>query len=203
MAGSFFLSVGKQSLGSGTRFTQQAYKCQGLTLVPATWTVQKVRLHFWGEVYFPPVAKKIKTASVSHWLAFDSSKGRVSLADCRPVASVAPPTSSEEQLRAGAHRMLFDSQGKAAAIEKVRVRKHLPEYPGGLQDSENVALWPAASQPPPRVFSYSKQWSGVPESGCKLLYFFLQPKPNFSFVQQSFLWKLTGVSVKWLLSFTA
>lgn len=27
--------------------------------------------------------------------------------------------------------MLFDSQGKAAAIEKVRVRKHLPEYPGG------------------------------------------------------------------------
>lgn len=60
MAGSFFLSVGKQSLGSGTRFTQQVYKCQGLTLVPATWTVQKVRLHFWGEVYFPPVAKRSK-----------------------------------------------------------------------------------------------------------------------------------------------
>lgn len=38
--------------------------------------------------------------------------------------------------------MLFDSQGKAAAIEKVRVRKHLPEYPGGggLHDSEKVAL---------------------------------------------------------------
>lgn len=46
--GGVFLPLSREAKfkGSGTTFTQQAYKCQGLALVSATWTVQKIRLHF-------------------------------------------------------------------------------------------------------------------------------------------------------------
>lgn len=45
--------------------------------------------------------------------------------------------------------MLFDSQGKAAAIEKVRVRKHLPEYPGGWGGGSTIVKRLHSDLPPP------------------------------------------------------
>lgn len=53
-----------------------------------------------------------------------TNKGKVDLCG-KPGAHVAPPTTSEEQVLIWAPPRLFSSQGKAAVVQKPRVRKTL------------------------------------------------------------------------------
>lgn len=67
MAGSFFLSVGKQSLGSGTRFTQQAY-IQVPRPHPGASDLDCAEspITLLGRNVFSSCGEKIKNASVLH-----------------------------------------------------------------------------------------------------------------------------------------
>lgn len=90
-------------------------------------------------MYFLPVAKRSKMLRFCTDLPLTLAKAEYPWPTLQTSGLCGTTTSSEEQVQVGAHLMLFDSQGKAAAI-KVRVRKHLTRVPRGLQGSEKVAF---------------------------------------------------------------